>query len=108
MGRTDITCMRLDLDSMYCTTKNRPLLGIYYGENDTAWQVQKAEVKSQIHARGSYEVYRIVLLAEKRNVPVTNYFSRDRAMLEDVAAKINKFINNPGQNILEIEMEDWG
>ncbi|MBO1348208.1 MAG: hypothetical protein EBE86_012820 [Hormoscilla sp. GUM202] len=37
-----------------------------------------------------------------------NSFSRDRAMLEEVAAKINKFINNPGPNILEIEMEDWG
>ncbi|MGK7903545.1 MAG: hypothetical protein AB4352_19510 [Hormoscilla sp.] len=108
MGRTDITCMRLDVDSMYCTTKNRPLLGIYYGENDTAWQVQKAEVKSKIPARGSYEVYRIVLLAEEKHVPVTNEFTRDRAMLEEVAAKINKFINNPGQNILEIEMEDWG
>jgi len=108
MGRTDITCMRLDLNSMYCTTKNRPLLGIYYGENDTAWQVQKAEVKSQLHESGSYDVYRIVLLAEKRNFPVTNEFLRDRAMLEDVAEKINNFIDNPGENILEIEMEDWG
>ena len=108
MGRTDITCMRIDLNSMYCTTEKRPLLGIYYGENDTAWQVQKAEIKSQVHAKGSYEVYRIVLLAQKRDVPVTNNFLRDRVMLEEVAEKINNFINNPEENILEIEMQDWG
>ena len=39
---------------------------------------------------------------------MTNEFTRDRAMLEEVAEKINNFIDNPRQNILEVEMEDWG
>ncbi len=107
LGQTStLMCDRVESNRIDCQLTSA-FLGIVLSETEIR-QVQSAEVEviNPITWDDTY-TYRVTLVSNRGNVPLTSWYTSGRHDKERMADRINAFIASPIQPSLEIRTSAW-